>query len=148
LQIIINAPVNIRAGRSVIIEGKFVNNQRGFSLIEVLVAMIIISIVFAGLLGAMNGSTRVAVQKDRMDTARVLAEGQMEYVKKQPFSTTYLPDPTTYDSINNEFIYYPGYSATITAAPAVERNANIQKISIGIVCQGSTVATLDDCRVK
>jgi prepilin-type N-terminal cleavage/methylation domain-containing protein len=136
------------AGRSVIVEDEFVKYQRGFSLIEVLVAIVIISIIFAGLLGAMNGSTRGAIQTDQMDTARSLAECQMEYIKKVPFSSTYSPDPTMYDSINNQFINYPGYSATITAATAAERDANIQKISITIAYLGSTITTLDDCRVK
>jgi prepilin-type N-terminal cleavage/methylation domain-containing protein len=123
-------------------------NQRGFSLIEVMISILIISIVFAGIMGAMNGSTRSAVKIDKMDTARVLAEGQMEYVKRQPYSTTYTPDEDMYDSDNNRFIYYPAYSATITAGSAAERDANIQKISVAIIYQGSTVMTLDDCRVK
>jgi prepilin-type N-terminal cleavage/methylation domain-containing protein len=123
-------------------------NQRGFSLIEVMIAILIIGIVFSGVLGAMNGSTRGAVKTDKMDTARVLAEGQMEYVKRQTFSATYTPDPNMYDSVNDRFKYYPGYSATISAVPAAERDANIQKISVAILYQGSTLTTLDDCKVK
>lgn len=124
--------------------------QKGFALLEVLVAIALIGIVAAGYLGAMNNATQGAVKTDLMDTARTLAEGQMEYVKTQPFSLSceYARDPAMYDSINNRFINYPGYSATISATAATQRDANIQKITVTILYKGSTVTSLTDCRVK
>jgi prepilin-type N-terminal cleavage/methylation domain-containing protein len=127
---------------------RLVKKQRGYSLVEVLVAMVIISITFAGLLGTMSQVTRGALKTSQIDTARTLAQSQMEYVKRQMYSTTYAPNPSVYDSVHNQFIEHPGYSATIAVATAAERNANIQKISVTIAYQGTTVATLDDCRVK
>src|SRR5208283_1305690 len=105
-------------------------NQKGFSLLEVLVAIALIGVVAAGFLGAMANATKGAITTDQIDTARTLAQGQMEYIKKLPFAPSYSPgDSTVYDSIHNHFIYYPGYSATITAVNAAQRDANIQKIT-------------------
>ena len=120
-------------------------NEKGFSLLEVLIAIAIIGVVCAGFLAAMNNAHKGATIIDQIDTSRALAEGQMEYIKKQPFATSYSPDPTM---VNN----YPGYSATITTANTAQRDANIQKITVTIFyvrpngVSGNT--TLEDCKVK
>lgn len=130
-----------------------IRSEKGFSLLEVLVAIALISVVSAGFLGAMNNAQKGAMKTDQMDKARALAQDQMEYVKTLPFATSYSPGPTTvYDSVNNQFINYPGYSATITATPAAQRDANIQKITVAIIYitpdDRPATTTLDDCRVK
>jgi prepilin-type N-terminal cleavage/methylation domain-containing protein len=115
--------------------------QKGFSLLEVLVALAILGLVATGFLTSMTNATKGAVKTDRIDTSRVLAQGQMEYVKKQPFAPSY-----TAEAISGQI--YPGYAATITAVNAAERDANIQKITVTITYNGVTAATLNDCKVK
>jgi prepilin-type N-terminal cleavage/methylation domain-containing protein len=124
-------------------------NGKGFSLLEVMIAIAIIGIVVAGFMGAMSNAINGALKNDQMETARTLAVGQMEYVKKLPFAASYTPgDSTVYDSVQNKFINYNVYSASITAVSAAERNINIQKLTVTIFCNGVVVATLDDCKVK
>jgi prepilin-type N-terminal cleavage/methylation domain-containing protein len=117
--------------------------KKGFSVIEVLGSLAIISIVSVGFLNSLINAYGGSGQIDRMDTARALAQSQMEYVKEQAFnlSGSYL----TNDAIMSE---YPGYSVQISAIPAVDRDVLIQKISVTILNNGKTITTLENCRVK
>jgi prepilin-type N-terminal cleavage/methylation domain-containing protein len=120
-----------------------VKSEKGFSLIEVLVSLAILGLLAVGFLVALATSSRAAVQIDRMDTARALAQSQMEFVKEQPFNLSgqYL--------INNSVMpQYPGYSVLISSIPATNRDSLIQKITVSITNSGKTIATLQDYKVK
>jgi prepilin-type N-terminal cleavage/methylation domain-containing protein len=123
-------------------------SEKGFSLLEVLVAMALIGIVAVGCLAAMTNATKGAVTIDRIDTARALAQGQMEYAKKLPFAASYNPDPSMVNPTTNEFIDYPGYVASISTGNAAQRDAFIQKITVTITHNGNIATTLDDCKAK
>ena len=129
-----------------------ISNEKGFSLLEVLISLAIIGVVCAGLLGGMANSLKGANTIDQIDTARSLAEGQLEYIKKQPFAVSYAPDPAMVTVSGNPITYsfngFSGYSATITAVNAAQRDANIQKITVTIKHNGITATTLDGCKVK
>jgi prepilin-type N-terminal cleavage/methylation domain-containing protein len=117
--------------------------EKGFSLIEVMVSMAIIGILAVGFLASLANSANAAGQVERMDTARAIAQTQMEYVKEQPFNLagTYLTNSAVMSQ-------YPGYSVVITAAPAGERDVRIQNISVSIINGGKTITTLEDRKVK
>jgi prepilin-type N-terminal cleavage/methylation domain-containing protein len=119
-------------------------NQKGFTLIEVLVAMAILGIVSVGFLSAMTTSTRAAISTDRMDTGRAIALSQMEYIKTLPFSAT-----GEY-SINEDIMsQYPGYSVPSPEVTSISgRDALIQKITVSVICNGNTVSALEDWKVK
>jgi prepilin-type N-terminal cleavage/methylation domain-containing protein len=121
--------------------GSKMKSEKGFTLIEVLVAMVILGTVGVGLLSAMTLSSRAAMTTDRMDTSRALAENQMEYVKKLPYAATYTPETISQTT-------YPGYTAMVTVADAAQRDTCIQKITVTITRNGNTTATLEDCKVK
>jgi prepilin-type N-terminal cleavage/methylation domain-containing protein len=129
-----------------------IRNAKGFSLLEVLISLAIIGIVCAGFLGGMTNALKGAKTIDRIDTARSLAEGQIEYIKKQPFAATYTPDSTMVTATGSPPVYnyddFPGYSAAITAVVAAQRDANIQKVTVTIKYNGVTATTLDGCKVK
>lgn len=114
--------------------------------------MAVIGIVCVGLMGGMSNSLKGANTTDQIDTARALAEGELEYAKNQPFAASYTPDPTMVNASGSPVTYnfndYPGYSATLTAANAAQRDANIQKITVTIKYNGVTATTLEGCKVK
>jgi type II secretory pathway pseudopilin PulG len=132
-------------------------SEKGFMLIDVLVGIAIIGIVAAGYLGAMTTSYRAAMTSDQMDTARVLAQGQMEYIKKQDYASSYPIDVSNMFKTNsNEFKDYPGYTIDavysdkwriIPTIPA-QRDSYIQAITIVIRHNDTIVTTLQDCKTK
>jgi prepilin-type N-terminal cleavage/methylation domain-containing protein len=67
--------------------------QRGFSLIEVLMAIGVLGIILPALVLGLITATRVLVMTDVRETARDLAQAQMEYVQAQPYADPpdYLP---------------------------------------------------------
>lgn len=118
-------------------------SEKGISLIEELVALAIIGLIAVLFLSSMDTTYRGATTTKQIDTARVLAQGQMEYVKKLDYSSSGVYTPQTISSTD-----YPGYSATIAATPAAQRDSLIQTITVNITRNGKTVATLQDCKVK
>jgi len=115
-------------------------SEKGFSLIEVLVSLAIIGIVSVGFLSALANSSKASIKTDQIDTARTLAQSQMEYLKIQPYATTYIPE-----SISN---INCGYSASVATSSVVQRDSLIQKITVTISKDGSSVITLDGCKTK
>lgn len=118
-------------------------SQKGFTLLEVLIALAIIGITAAGFMGALTTSTQTAMKTDQIDTARTIAQTQMEYVKKQAFSAA--GSYSRNDSIMEE---YPNYTAVISTSPAAERDSYIQKITVTVSYNGRTIATLEDFKAK
>ncbi|HSW57942.1 MAG TPA: type II secretion system protein [Dehalococcoidales bacterium] len=117
--------------------------QQGFSLVEILVAMAISAIVSVGFLSGLTMSSKAAISTDQMDTGRAIAQAQMEWVRNQNYLSS------GQYSLNDVIMaQYPGYSATISAQPAAERDGNIQKIVITVNFGNKSVARLENCKVK
>lgn len=60
--------------------------ERGFSLIEVVIAIALLGIIAAGVLYALATTSKVLFIADERTTAESLARQQMEYIKDQPYS--------------------------------------------------------------
>lgn len=112
--------------------------ERGFSLIEVLISMLLLAIVGTAFLNALIGSTNAMMTADKLATAKNVAETQMEYIKKQQYAGSYTPAPLPEE--------YSGYSAVISAQAM--RDSNIEKITVLIKFRDVDVYTLEDYKVK
>lgn len=59
--------------------------QKGFTLVEILVAVALLAIIGTAFLGALTLASRVLLQADTRETARDIAEAQIEYIQNQNF---------------------------------------------------------------
>jgi prepilin-type N-terminal cleavage/methylation domain-containing protein len=113
-------------------------DEKGFSLIEILVSLALFGIISVGFLSSLGTASAVTITTDKQETARNLAETQMEYVKSQAYATSYATAP-----IPDE---YGGYSATIDVESL--HDSNIQKITVTIERHGEEVTTLEGYKVR
>ena len=98
--------------------------QKGFAFIEVVISLAILGIVAVGFLGGITTASRGLLITDERETAKNLAEAQMEYVKNLLYSSSYLPSPDILEE-------YDGYEVSIVTT-SVQEDGNIQKITITV----------------
>jgi prepilin-type N-terminal cleavage/methylation domain-containing protein len=115
-------------------------SERGFSLIEILLSLALIGILAVVFLATFSTGSRVLILTDKQETAKNVAECQMEYVQNQPFAASYSAAP-----IGTE---YHGYSAGIATANVTSRDGNIQKITVIITCDGEEVTRLEGFKTR
>ncbi|MCX7912595.1 MAG: prepilin-type N-terminal cleavage/methylation domain-containing protein, partial [Dehalococcoidales bacterium] len=108
--------------------------QNGVSLIETIVAVAILGIIGTAFFSALMITTSARAMSEERTAAKILAEGIMEHVKKQPYAAEY-------DVPSSLLATFPGYAADIAVAD--ERNGSIQKITITITHQNRAVLTLE-----
>jgi prepilin-type N-terminal cleavage/methylation domain-containing protein len=112
-----------------------VKSQRGFSLIEVVIAIGLLGIVGVALANGLSGSSKALITADERTTAESLARTQMESIVLQPFST----------SGNYTVVSMPAsYEAVITVAPVMDNGIpreNIQRVMIVVRHGGKNILT-------
>ena len=123
------ALVNVTAG-----ENRW--RQYGLTLIEVIVAIGLLGVVAVGFFGALNTVSKVRLIRDEWETAKNLAESQMEFVKQLAFNSTYDPAPVPSD--------YAGYTVSIYADNITSRDGNIQKIKVLVSYRGRSLVLADN----
>lgn len=100
-------------------------NEKGFTLIETVVSIAILGIVAVGLLSGLGTASKVLIRTDERETARNLAESQMEYIMKANYATSYdtIPIPSE----------YAGYTiSSVVTNDITSRDTDIQKIRITV----------------
>jgi type II secretory pathway pseudopilin PulG len=119
--------------------------ERGALLIEILVGIALLGIIGTTFLAGLSSTSKTLITMDELQTAKSLAQSQMEYVKYQPYVIDYPPDALSGEYAN------AGYSVTIETAEIRDaaghptRDLNIQKIRITVSHQGRPIITADNC---
>ncbi len=113
-------------------------DERGASLIETLVALALLGIIGVVFLSALATSSNSRLIADEHASARILAESQMENLKKQTYAPAYDAIPVPPE--------YPGYSAVVNVDNL--RNGNIQKITVTIRHHGRDIETLESYKTN
>ena len=99
----------------------------GFTLVEVLIALALFSIIAIAFAGGLGTASRAVITADVRATAESLARTQMEHVKNQPYQDED-------DLVNGEALYLKIASADIPNGYeicSVSRNGTIVKCSNG-----------------
>lgn len=114
--------------------------ERGFSFIEVVISLAVMGIIAVGFLSGLGTASKGLLTTDERETAKNLAEAQMEYVKNLPYSVSYAEST----AILGEYEYYDAEIVTT----ALE-DGNIQKITVTISHQNKPdVIILEDYKTN
>ena len=113
-------------------------SETGSSLIETVVALALLGIIGVAFLSALATTSNTRLIADEHASSRILAESQMENIKKQTYSFSY--DPVTIPAD------YPGYSAVVNVDNL--RNGNIQKITVTIRHHDRDIEALESYKVS
>lgn len=127
-----------------------IKRERGFSFIEVVIALAVLGIIAVGFLSGLGTASKGLLIADERETANNLAEAQIENVKQQ-----------AYDSINNPPQYSlladipSSYSIDQPLASRLDPNLDgfdnddgIQKLTVTVRHNGKEVITLEDYKVN
>ena len=126
--------------------------QTGFTLIEVVIAVAILSLTGIGFVGSMGLAPKILLHTDLQETAKDIAQAQMEYVENQNYDST--NNPPVYQVLPNLGTNYPGYSISTPMAARLDKGSGtasdtgIQQITITVQKASTTVFTLVGQKVK
>jgi len=139
-----------------------IKNERGFSLIEVIIALALLGIIAVAFLGAMATASKALFIADERTTAESLARSQMEYVKNQDYIYYNVGGHAAYDEITPsdgnysiDFTVVPfnpitGVPYTPDGEGIFDGDDGIQKITVNIYhpdTDPDPVITLEDYKV-
>jgi len=123
-----------------------IKNEKGMSLIEVLIALAILGLVAAAFLSGLATASRALIIADERTTAESLARSQMEYVKEQDYDYN---DSQLYEQVDVESLTHPGYFISVDADPLRYPDDGIQKITVTVDHQNKEeVITLEGYKVN
>ena len=124
--------------------------ERGFSFIEVVIALGILGVIAVGFLSGLGTASKALLIADERETANNLAEAQIENIKKQAYDDTNNPPqyslmsgiPSSYS------IDQPMVVRLDPDGDSFDDDDGIQKITITVRHNGKEVLTLEDYKVN
>ena len=127
--------------------------ERGFSFIEVVIALGVLGMIAVGFLSGLGTASRGLLIADERETANNLAEAQVESIKSQPYDEDVLLHPEPQYSLITDIP--SGYSIDQPMAVRLDPDLDglddddgIQKITVTVRHNGKEVLTLEDYKVN
>jgi prepilin-type N-terminal cleavage/methylation domain-containing protein len=121
--------------------------ERGFTFIEVLVALAVLGIIAAAFLYALASSSKSTSLSDERTSAESLTRTEMEYVR----DSIYIPaiwqyqlptTPPSWDTGHALPVGYTGYSVNVSASLVHATDDGLQLITVVVYHGSKTVFTL------
>lgn len=114
--------------------------EKGFSFIEVIIALAVLGVVAVAFLSGLGTASKGLLTTDERETAKNLAEAQIEYVKNLPYSVAYSKST----AILGEYEHYD-----VDIITTALEDGNIQKITVTVSHQSKPdVIILEDYKVN
>ncbi len=119
---------------------KQINDQSGLGLVETLAAVAILGTAVTAFVVSLSAGSLAVAEQDTETVAQGLAQTQIEYTKSYAF----IPGAGAYPAVPAP----PGYSIAISVSPVAGVDANMQKITVNIFRDGSSVFLVSDYKVN
>lgn len=122
----------------------FIRCEAGTTLLEVVVALAILSLVAVAFLGGLVTTSKATFIVDERATALSLAQSQMEWAQNSSYTnnaTGYSPAPIPGGSD------YSNYSVNLTAQPLHDPDDGIQKLTVIVNHSGKQIITIEGYKV-
>jgi prepilin-type N-terminal cleavage/methylation domain-containing protein len=129
-----------------------VKGGKGFTLVEVMIAIALMGTVLVTLLSALSTASKAAMVADERAAMESLARTEMEYVRSQLYSQapwnytvtssdrSSTDSPSWYSSSKPPLLdsSYAGYTATVSVEGLIDPyiDNEIQEITVTVTCQG------------
>ncbi len=124
------------------------NYQKGFSLIEVLLALALIGILITAIPGALTTAHKTTIVSNELTTAESIARSQMDYIQNQSYDRT--NNPPAYGILTG---LPAGYSIVTPVAERLDpigdgtgNDDGLQKITVTVKQGTKVIYTLIDYR--
>lgn len=129
-------------------KSSIVHDEKGFTLIEVLIAIALSAVIVSGVLITIGTASKMLVRTKNQDIAKDIASTEMEYVRSQVYSAGYSLLPIS--SMPASYSNFSCSSASFTSPLVTPLQLGEQKIEIDVFMNGSTtpIYTLVDYRVS
>jgi Tfp pilus assembly protein PilV len=112
----------------------WLKGEKGISLLETVVALALLGIIGVNFLGATATTSSSRLKADEHNSARMVAESQMESIKKLGYADTGY-------SVNETLLAdYPGYDVQVATDNV---GTGLQKITITVSHHGKEITSLE-----
>jgi prepilin-type N-terminal cleavage/methylation domain-containing protein len=125
--------------------------QRGFSLIEAMIALLLVSMVATTLLGSFSTSYRAVIITDNQYQAETLVKGEIDSIKSQDYIDYSQTGHAVYSLVSspNSFTIQVDVVPInpVTGQPSPSDNG-IQLITVSVIHNSQTLRVLQDYKVN
>jgi len=131
---------------------KQMGSEKGFTLIEVLVAVALVGLCLIGLLTLLPAGSELMLETNNRQTAVNMATAELEFIKNQPFVTwdyeNDVPIGGEYTFMDPVPTEYTGYIPTLAVEPVETDPTKIQLLTVTISQGGEALATISGYKVQ